>query len=104
MREPALRVLRAWLTDAGPARLCVVTGSPGTGKTRLLAEFLAEQHDSFDAVLHTRGMTAGLIAWGLAERLALPADDIVARLTADTRPATIAITEFDETGLALDGA
>ena len=104
MREPALRALRAWLADPQAPRLCVVTGSPGTGKSRLLADLFAAEPASFNAGLSARGMTAAVVEWALAEQLALPPDGLVARLTADTRPATLLIGEFDESGPSLDGS
>jgi hypothetical protein len=104
MREPALRALRAWLGDAHAPRLCVVTGSPGTGKSSLLAELRAANSASFDATLSARGMTPAVVEWAIAGRLTLPPDGLLARLAADTRPATILIGEFDESGPAMDGA
>lgn len=104
MREPALRVLRAWLGDPQSPRLCLVTGSPGTGKSHLLASLLDAESASFDAWLSARGMTPAVVEWTIAGRLALPPGDLVARLTADTRPVTIVIGEFDESGLSLDGS
>lgn len=104
MREPALRALRAWLGDAQGPRLCVVTGSPGTGKSRLLAELRASGSGPFDATLSARGMTPAVVEWVIAAQLSLPPDGLIDRLAADTRPATILIGEFDESGPALDGA
>lgn len=104
MREPALRVLRAWLGDPRSPRLCMVTGSPGTGKSRLLASLFAAESASFNAGLSARGMTPAVVEWAIAEQLALPPDRLVERLTADTRPVTIIIGEFDESGPALDGS
>jgi hypothetical protein len=104
MREPALRALRAWLGDVHGPRLCVVTGSPGTGKSRLLAELRATDSASFDAMLSARGMTPAVVEWVIAGCLTLPPDGLLDRLAADTRPATILIGEFDESGPARDGA
>lgn len=104
MREPALRALRTWLADVQGTRLCVVTGSPGTGKSRLLAELRATDSASFDAMLSARGMTPAVVEWVIAGCLTLPPDRLLDRLAADTRPATILIGEFDESGPARDGA
>ncbi|MCZ0987667.1 hypothetical protein O1M54_21845 [Streptomyces diastatochromogenes] len=40
-REPAAAALLAWLADADAPRLCVVTGSAGSGKSALLAWLIA---------------------------------------------------------------
>ncbi|TYK46926.1 hypothetical protein [Actinomadura decatromicini] len=109
-RDPAGRAVRAWLTDVLRPRLCVVTGAPGSGKSHLTAWAALSDTGPVRAVhamLSARGMTLHGLAWALAEQLSVPGrspETIVANIAADRRPATIVISELDESGPACDGA
>ncbi|KAB2347843.1 hypothetical protein [Actinomadura rudentiformis] len=108
-REPAAAAIRAWLGDPLRPRLCAVTGSPGAGKSRLVAWVGAADAATDRAVngmIGARGMTARSMAWALADQLTLPGGEpgeVVARIAADRRPATVIIGELDESGVACDG-
>ncbi|GGU97135.1 hypothetical protein GCM10010182_11590 [Actinomadura cremea] len=108
-RAPAAAAIRRWATDRPRSRLCVVTGAPGTGKSRLLAWAAADiaGDRAVNAMLSARGMSARAVAWALADQLLLPGGDppeLVARVTADRRPGTILVGELDESGAGCDGA
>jgi hypothetical protein len=109
-REPAAAAVRAWLTDVLRPRLCVVTGQPGTGKTHLTAwtalnDLGAER--SVQCMVSARGLTLHSLAWALAEQFTVAGgtpDEVVARIAADRRRATIIVSELDEAGPGCDGA
>ncbi|MFI6514809.1 WD40 repeat domain-containing protein [Spirillospora sp. NPDC050679] len=109
-RAPAAAALGRWLADASAPRLCAVTGSPGAGKTRLVAELvLADMAGPrrINGAVRLRGMTAEAAAWALADQLALPGrspEAVIAALAADDRPATVVLAELDESGAGCDGA
>lgn len=109
-RDPAGRAVRTWLTDVLRPRLCVVTGAPGSGKSHLTAWAALTDTGPVRAVhamLSARGMTAHGLAWALAEQLSVPGrspETVVANIAADRRPATIVISELDESGPGCDGA
>lgn len=78
-REPAAAALLAWLADAEAPRLCVVTGSAGSGKSGLLAWLIA--HGTREGVQRERrvhgfvplaGQTALTAAWTLASNCRWP--------------------------------
>ncbi|MFI0450854.1 hypothetical protein [Actinomadura sp. 6N118] len=108
-RERAAAAIRAWLGDLLRPRLCVVTGSPGAGKSRLVAWVGAADAVTDRAVngmIGARGMTARSMAWALADQLTLPGGEpgeVVARIAADRRRATVIIGELDESGVGCDG-
>ncbi|GGU91705.1 hypothetical protein GCM10010182_03390 [Actinomadura cremea] len=108
-RHPAATVVRRWSHDLLRPALCVVTGSPATGKSRLIAELMAD--DAFAARFHAfvplRGMTAASATWALAEQLRLPGespDALLHALATDARRATIVLPSLDESGVRCDGA
>ncbi|MEV5824223.1 hypothetical protein AB0L25_01455 [Spirillospora sp. NPDC052242] len=108
-RAPAAAAIRRWAADRLRPRLCVVTGAPGAGKSRLLAWSAADLAGdrAVHALLSVRGMTVRAAARALAEQLLLPGGDpaeLVARVAADLRPATVVIAELDESGVDCDGA
>ncbi|MFD0904569.1 WD40 repeat domain-containing protein [Actinomadura sediminis] len=86
-----------------------MTGSPAAGKTRLIAELMAD--DAFAAHFHAfvplRGMTVASATWALAEQLSLPGETpeaLLAVLAADARRTTIVAPSLDESGIRCDGA
>lgn len=108
-RAPAAAVLRTWLTDPLRPRLCLVTGSPGSGKSLLVAWVAADDLRTGHAVhgmVAARGMTLESFTWALAIELSVPAgtpEELLAVLAADGRPATLIIGELDECGPGRDG-
>ncbi|MFD5793622.1 hypothetical protein ACFWIO_08805 [Streptomyces diastatochromogenes] len=103
-REPAAAALLAWLADAEAPRLCVVTGSAGSGKSALLAWLIA--HGTREGVQRERrvhgfvplaGQTALTAAWTLAEQLSVAArtpGELAAALAADKRRTVIVLPEL----------
>ncbi|MCK1798902.1 ATP-binding protein [Streptomyces sp. XM4193] len=121
-RNAVLRTLAAWQMDwPGAPRVVVLTGSPGTGRTRILEGFLMfgdpEQRarldpDSLDpatvppdlpppTVLSPAGRTTGEILADLADALGLPSaepDRVFAELAARTEPLALVVPEVDRAG------
>lgn len=108
-RNPAAATLRRWAQDVLRPALCMVTGSPSSGKSRLIAELMTD--DAFAARFHAfvplRGMTLASATWALAEQLSLPGETpegLLAVLAADARRTTIVAPSLDESGVRCDGA
>ncbi|MFZ3561649.1 ATP-binding protein [Streptomyces sp. BH055] len=124
-RNAALRVLAAWRMEwPGAPRVVILTGSPGTGCSRLLTGFLmlcdpeyrkGLDLDAFDpatvppdlpapAVPSVAGLTAAQTLWLLADHYELSATraaDIypeLGRLAASGRPVTIVVPDVDQAG------
>ncbi|MHB9757218.1 ATP-binding protein [Streptomyces sp. BYX5S] len=124
-RNAVLRALAAWRMEwPGAPRVVVLTGSPGTGCSRLLTGFLMLcdpeyrkelDLDAFDpatvppdlpapAVPSTVGLTAAQTLWLLADHYQLSATrtaDIfpeLGRLPAAGRPVTIVVPDVDRAG------
>jgi hypothetical protein len=108
-REPAAEALRRWLADLLRPRVCVVTGSPGVGKSHLTAWLVAADLStvrSINGAMSARGMIAETFTWALGEQLSVAGGDpetLVATLAGDTRRVVLAIGELDQSGLACDG-
>ncbi|WP_157433072.1 hypothetical protein [Actinomadura rifamycini] len=108
-RLPAMATVRRWAQDHLRPALCMVTGSPSSGKSRLIAELMAD--DAFAARFHAfvplRGMTLASATWALAEQLSLPGETpegLLAVLAADARRTMIVAPSLDESGTLCDGA
>ncbi|GAA3193768.1 MULTISPECIES: ATP-binding protein [Streptomyces] len=124
-REAALRALAAWRAERpGAPRVVILTGSPGTGCSRLLTGFLmlcdpeyrtGLELDAFDpatvppdlpapAVPSTAGLTAAQTLWLLADHYGLSATrtaDIfpeLGQLPSAGRPVTIVVPDVDRAG------
>ncbi|MGW3010699.1 ATP-binding protein [Streptomyces sp. NPDC001219] len=124
-REAALRALTVWRTGRpGAPRVVLLTGSPGTGCSRLLTGFLmlcdpeyrkGLELDAFDpatvppdvpapAVPSVAGLTAAQTLWLLADHYGLSATraaDIVpalGQLPLSGRPVTIVVPDVDRAG------
>ncbi|MEB8339383.1 ATP-binding protein [Streptomyces endophyticus] len=124
-RNAALRALAAWRMEwPGAPRVIVLTGSPGTGCSRLLTGFLmlcdpeyrkGLELDAFDpatvppdlpapAVPSVAGLTAAQTLWLLADHFELSATrtaDIfpeLGQLPASGRPVTIVVPDVDRAG------
>ncbi|MFI0260916.1 ATP-binding protein [Streptomyces sp. NPDC017056] len=124
-RNAALRALTAWRMERpGAPRVVVLTGSPGTGCSRLLTGFLMlcdPEHreglelDALDpatvpaelpapAVPSAAGLTAAQTLWLLADHYELSASrtaDIVpelGRLASSGQPVTIVVADVDRAG------
>ncbi|MFD8002622.1 AAA family ATPase [Streptomyces mirabilis] len=70
-RRSQLRLLAPWLDDPDASRLCVVTGSPGTGKSALLGALLCAAHPQLaEQAAHIRERLPGVCRPALHERLA----------------------------------
>ncbi|MGD3107965.1 ATP-binding protein [Streptomyces sp. YGL11-2] len=121
-RTAALRALAAWrMRWPGAPRVVVVTGSPGSGRSRLVAGFLMlcdpEYRkrlplDNLDpatvppdlpapAVPDPRGRTSAQVLWLLADHLGLAAtrtEDIFTELAAREEPVTVVVPDVDLAG------
>ncbi|MFZ3566368.1 ATP-binding protein [Streptomyces sp. BH097] len=124
-RNAALRVLAAWRMEwPGAPRVVILTGSPGTGCSRLLTGFLmlcdpeyrkGLDLDAFDpatvppdlpapAVPGVAGLTAAQTLWLLADHYGLSATraaDIcpeLGQLAASGHPVTIVVPDVDRAG------
>ncbi|MEV7283007.1 hypothetical protein AB0O01_00300 [Streptomyces sp. NPDC093252] len=103
-REPAAAALLAWLADPGAPRLCLVTGSPGCGKSQLLAWLVG--HGTRPTTAAARrvhsfvplgGQTARTTGWAIAGHLSVAArtpGELVQALAADTRPTVIVLPDL----------
>ncbi|MFF1867693.1 hypothetical protein [Kitasatospora herbaricolor] len=99
--------LLAWAADESPARsrLCLLTGPPNSGKTRLLAWLLAGSTGKPRPTVHAVGFAAGHIpqtlAWQLGRHLGygpLAPAGLLARLAEDPRPVLLLITDLHRAG------
>ncbi|MFJ9088107.1 ATP-binding protein [Streptomyces sp. NPDC102384] len=124
-RNAALRALAAWRMEwPGAPRVVILTGSPGTGCSRLLTGFLmlcdpeyrkGLELDAFDpatvppdlpapSVPSVAGLTAAQTLWLLADHYGLSATrtaDIfpeLGQLPASGRPVTIVVPDVDRAG------
>ncbi|MET9618462.1 hypothetical protein [Kitasatospora indigofera] len=99
--------LLSWAADESPARsrLCLLTGPPDSGKTRLLAWLLAGSTGRARPTVHAVGFAAGHIpqtlAWQLGRHLGygpLAPAGLLARLAEDPRPVLLLITDLHRAG------
>ncbi|GCD42614.1 ATP-binding protein [Streptomyces paromomycinus] len=121
-RTAVLRALAAWRMQwPGAPRVVVLTGSPGSGRSHLVAGFLMlcdPEHrkrlplDDLDpttvppdlpapAVPTPEGRTAGQVLWALAGHFGLDATcgaDIVSGLAAAAEPVTVVVPDVDRAG------
>ena len=121
-RTAALRALAAWRMEwPGTPRCVLLTGSPGSGVSRLLTGFLMlcdpEYRkrlplDDLDptivppdlpapAVPGPEGLTAAQVLWVLADHLGLKAsraEDVYAELAALDAPVTVVVPDVDRAG------
>ncbi|MEU2793538.1 ATP-binding protein [Streptomyces sp. NPDC007100] len=121
-RTTVLRALAAWRMQwPGAPRVVVLTGSPGSGRSRLVTGFLmlCEPEyrkrlplDDLDpttvppdlpapAVPDPKGLTADQFLWAVADHFGLDATrtaDIVPRLAAAADPVTIVVPDVDRAG------
>ena len=121
-RNTALRALAAWRMEwPGTPRVVLVTGSPGSGRSRLVTGFrmLCEtEHrarlplNSLDpatvppelpdpVVVDPTGLTAGQVLWNLAEASGIRAsstEDAFAQVRARSDPLTLLVPDVDDAG------
>ena len=121
-RTAALRALAAWRGAApGAPRVVVLTGSPGSGRSRLLTGFLMLCEPDFrkrlpldemdpstvppelpaPAVPAPDGLTAAQVLWLLADHYELNAsstEDVYAGLAALDEPVTVVVPDVDRAG------
>ncbi|MFE7294520.1 ATP-binding protein [Streptomyces sp. NPDC057579] len=121
-RTAALRALAAWrMRWPGAPRVVILTGSPGSGRSRLIAGFLMLCDpdyrkqlplDGMDpatippdlpapAVPNPRGLTSAQVTWLLADHLDLAAGrtaDVFSELAAREEPLTVVVPDVDLAG------
>ncbi|MGW9047634.1 ATP-binding protein [Streptomyces lydicus] len=121
-RTAALRALAAWrMRWPGAPRVIVLTGNPGSGRSRLLTGFLMMCDpeyrkqlplDDLDpatvppdlpapAVPSAAGRTAAQVLWLLADHFELAAgrnEDVFAELAAREEPVTVVVPDVDQAG------
>ncbi|MET8676674.1 ATP-binding protein [Streptomyces sp. NPDC004647] len=121
-RTAALRALAAWRTqEPGAPRVLVLTGSPGSGCSRLLTGFLMLCDPEFrkqlpldeldptivppelpaPAVPGPEGLTAAQVLWVLADHFGSQAartEDVYAELAARAEPVTVVVPDVDRAG------
>ncbi|MFI9783318.1 hypothetical protein ACIHEI_07385 [Kitasatospora sp. NPDC051984] len=110
-RRAAGAALLGWLRDPRAPRLCRVSGSPGSGRTHLLAWLIAGAtapdtpvERRVNAFLPADGYGVRAAVWQLGQQLDVPArtpGDLLDRLAADPRRTVICVPELDK---ALDPA
>ncbi|WP_345668855.1 WD40 repeat domain-containing protein [Streptomyces similanensis] len=103
-REPAAAALLSWLGDPHAPNLAVLTGSAGSGKSKLLAWLIG--HGTRPGTVAERrvhgfvplpGQSATTAAWMLGDQLSIAArspGELVAALAADPRRTVIALPEL----------
>ncbi|GAA4857440.1 hypothetical protein [Kitasatospora terrestris] len=104
-RRAAGAALLGWLDDERAPRLCRVSGSPGSGRTHLLAWLVTgcttpetPPAQRLNAVVPADGLSLRGLVWQLARQLEVPArtpDDLIAALAADPRRTVICVPELD---------
>lgn len=121
-RTAVLRALAAWRMEwPGTARVLVLTGNPGSGRSHLITGFLMlcdpeyrKRLPLYDldpstvppglpspAVPGAAGMTAAQVVWLLAGHLGLEADDVsdvFTELAALAGPVTVVVPDVDRAG------
>ncbi|KUO14715.1 ATP-binding protein [Streptomyces dysideae] len=121
-RTNALRALAAWrMARPGAPRVVALTGSSGSGRSRLLTGFLMlcdpESRRQLDldrldpssvppelpapAAANARGLTAQQFLWAIADHYELPVDrteDIYSELAAIGDPVSLVVLDVDQAG------
>ncbi|AXI80263.1 hypothetical protein [Peterkaempfera bronchialis] len=107
-RRPAGRALLGWRQDDRAPRLCRVTGSPGSGRTHLLAWLAAACTDPatphtqrVHSLLPAAGLTVRSATWLMAAQLNVPArtpGDLVAALEQDARTTVVCVADLHLAG------
>ncbi|MGW6909023.1 WD40 repeat domain-containing protein [Streptomyces sp. NPDC054940] len=103
------RQLLAWAADGSGARprLCLVRGAEGSGKSHLLAWFLAGSGSgsgsgaTVHATLLTEGLTAQTCAWELGRQLGygpLSPSRLLDRVSQDERPLLLLVADLHRAG------
>lgn len=104
-RSPAGQALLDWAMDTDAPRLCLVTGSPGAGKSHLLAWYAgrAAEHTTgrVHALVPAEGMGLEPMVWELSEQLhwgARTVADVLAYAATDRHPLLIAVPDLHRAG------
>ncbi|MEU1617968.1 hypothetical protein ABZ479_11795 [Streptomyces sp. NPDC005722] len=99
-RGPAGRRILEWATSGTKAPLAV-TGSPGAGKSHLLAWFVAGAQRDPGTMVHglapARGLAVDAMSWELGRQLGygpLSPEDLLGRILADPRPLTLGFADL----------
>ncbi|MFJ9180481.1 WD40 repeat domain-containing protein [Streptomyces sp. NPDC102360] len=89
-----------WVAD-GSSRLCRVTGARGSGKSHMLARFLADWGDGPGTTVHAtvpaRGLDVDGTAWELGRQLGYgpqPAHRLLKRVADDPRPLLLVVPDL----------
>jgi hypothetical protein len=99
--------LLEWAACAPPerSRLCLVRGSRGSGKSQLLAWFLAGSASRPSTTVHATVLAEGLFtdaaAWELGRQLGygpLPPERLLERLAVDDRPLFVLVVDLHRSG------
>ncbi|MET4639571.1 caspase family protein [Mycetocola sp. 2940] len=128
-RAPELCTLNAFVHGEVPERLLVVTGSPGAGKSALLALLVCNTHDALSestrglwqaqsdmlpgpvepvAAVHARQLTMAEVVDALHNQLGLPAsngpEELIAQIEAMPEPPLVIIDALDEASVTSGAA
>lgn len=106
---PGRQQLFDWVVDVDGdrPRLCLVRGGQSTGKSRLLAWFLAGAaaagypRTTVHATVPADGLTADTFAWDLGRQLGygpLPLDRLLNQVAADQRPTLLLVPDLHRAG------
>ncbi|MFF3517374.1 hypothetical protein [Streptomyces sp. NPDC002573] len=96
-----------WAASAPPekSKLCLVRGARGSGKSQLLAWFLAGSASHPSTTVHATVLAEGLftdaVAWELGRQLGygpLPPERLLERLAVDQRPLLVLVVDLHRSG------
>ena len=100
-RERALGDIQNWFDNAEDSRPCIVTGSPGSGKSAILSRIVTTS-DRVDCAIHAKGKTLREVVDRVAGALSSNADmaSVIEALKARREPFHLILDALDESGEA----